>query len=1561
MMSTRGRGTRRGLLAMTCALSGLGVLAGPAGADFPYADQSGTGDYSQFKLPHSAPRPSELGSDFVFQSTAEAPDGQNTAVLASPYELKGVRGAHVVDEHQGLDVGQAFDKTTGRPDVTIAVLDSGIEWDNSGAMLDLRRKIHLNKGELPVPNHLRTSNPLDPVADTVKPCSQYTADYDANGDGVFNVEDYACDSRVEKDGAVRLSKGKPRGNGVETAAKDPKPAVLDPQDLLIAFSDGKDGFGAAAENNGYVDDIAGWDFLDNDNDPYDDVQYGHGTGEARDSNSEANNGGDLSTCPNCMVFPLRVGDSFLADSSRFGEAVTYGVDNGVSIIQEALGAINNTQLAREGVDYAYKHGVTVIASAADEAAEHHNPPSTLPHVIVVNSVRKYDDFTSQPRSYLQFNGCTNFSPKITVSIPSVSCSSAATGLGAGEAGLIYSAALNAIDAGQLERSTSCTRVDGQRCPLTANEVRQIMATGDIKKLTDARPVPQADDVDFASDPSSAQTPGDEPNCTTPGPVPTCTDPFFAPLYSMVTAHRQGFAVPFVSRSYPARRGHDQFYGYGRVNLEKGTSALLRNGPSFIPPEVEITSPDWFSFVDPASATASVGAQIHARGRSYTCKVFVAPGSYPEDNVPPTDNGGDFKQVPSGFCNGTATHTEAFDGTVAQLNISDLKKRFPSDPGTFDGPLPPAGTDITGNGRPNKEPFGFAVKVVATTSEPSTAVNGPADTQVTGQDRRALYLHKDKDTLGTFPKKLLTDAQSSPLLVDLDGDNRNELVYADGNGTVHAYRADGSEMPGWPVRSDRFPYHDGSKAFASGEVSNHFGGTIVGGLAAADLHHDGTLEVLAADYEGNVYAWDSKGKQVFHQASNPNYSGRALSPFVPARKGKTNRTQRGFLNAPVVADLDRDGQPEIIAASLDRHVYAWHDDGKLASGFPVEVVDPAKVASIDPTSHQVKFKDGVGAELNQGAIVDTPAVGDITGDGKPEIVVGTNEEYKPEADGGLNAGGKSAPSLGVVGSAGVISPANGRVFALKGTGGAGSSAILPKWPFKVARLAAELLPLVGEGITGSPIIGPVNCSAANGGNGQKVGVMPDAGVAYILDKDAKPCQGSSVSGDGKMHPDGLQTNGAQNAQNKDTPVIPAVGQPAFAPIGGKMSFIAPTTGVVRALDLAANEYQGGQDSLTAWDASTGQFQPGFPAPVNDLQFLTGPSISDINGQSGNEIVGGSASLDLNAFNETGQPIAGWPKLTTDWTIANPVIGAFGIRETDAGARKVVIGGTRSGYILGYRTAGPACSSSPWPRFHHDLANSGDYTRDASPPGTPSAVSRTGGRITFNAPGDDNLCGKAKRYVVVTSKNPITGANFSRARSVDSAGIPAPANPGTTQTIAPQIGLDRYVAFRAEDEQGNVSRTLSFDTGPGKPLGAKCIARSQHVSSHGIGPVHIGYSVALAEHRLGRPVSISRRRLVYCVNGGGLVIIGLNSRGRAQIVASTTSSHRARRSHPGTTLRHLRLDWRHLSYYGAGVYVTDRHHRVIFGVRNKRVRYVGAADTKLISNHRGLRGALHSAGL
>ena len=190
--------------------------------------------------------------------------------------------------HHGPALDTAWQVTTGRPDVTIAVLDSGIKWNDDRRDEERPLQGPPQQGRAADAQPLRLAR-LSPATD----CDSYVERTRRNGDGVFNLRDYACDSRVDL--------ADPRRVG--------PPGMLTPQDLLIAFSGDGDNDG-----NGYVDDIAGWDFLDDDNDPFDDVQYGHGTGEIQDSTAEADNEqGGVGTCPNCTSIPLRVGDSFIAD------------------------------------------------------------------------------------------------------------------------------------------------------------------------------------------------------------------------------------------------------------------------------------------------------------------------------------------------------------------------------------------------------------------------------------------------------------------------------------------------------------------------------------------------------------------------------------------------------------------------------------------------------------------------------------------------------------------------------------------------------------------------------------------------------------------------------------------------------------------------------------------------------------------------------------------------------------------------------------------------------------------------------------------------------------------------------------------------------------------------------------------------------------------------------------------------------------------------------------------------------------------------------------------------
>ena len=119
----------------------------------------------------------------------------------------------------GIHLDQAIRHTAGRWDVPIAVLDSGVFWRRER----LNRKLFLNAAELPKP---------------LLESGEVSETHDADGNGVFNIEDYQWDTRV------RPTDGDLDGDD-----------LLDPGDLIAVFSDGIDDDG-----NGFIDDISGWDF-----------------------------------------------------------------------------------------------------------------------------------------------------------------------------------------------------------------------------------------------------------------------------------------------------------------------------------------------------------------------------------------------------------------------------------------------------------------------------------------------------------------------------------------------------------------------------------------------------------------------------------------------------------------------------------------------------------------------------------------------------------------------------------------------------------------------------------------------------------------------------------------------------------------------------------------------------------------------------------------------------------------------------------------------------------------------------------------------------------------------------------------------------------------------------------------------------------------------------------------------------------------------------------------------------------------------------------------------------
>jgi hypothetical protein len=155
----------------------------------------------------------------------------------------------------------------------------------------------------------------------------------------------------------------------------------------------------------------------------------------------------------------------------------------------------------------------------------------------------------------------------------------------------------------------------------------------------------------------------------------------------------------------------------------------------------------------------------------------------------------------------------------------------------------------------------------------------------------------------------------------------------------------------------------------------------------------------------VFGLDNEGNEL------PGWSGgKSVSDVTPA--------------SPAVGDIDGDGDPEIVALTRDKKLYAWHHTGGSVAGFPMTPKDIFnQTAAYDvgrspiladrdgdgdmeiliTTVWVVNVIDGDGTQLTAtspsgsyywaaGLLLNSPAVGDIDGDGKLELVANNANLY-----------------------------------------------------------------------------------------------------------------------------------------------------------------------------------------------------------------------------------------------------------------------------------------------------------------------------------------------------------------------------------------------------------------------------------------------------------------------------------------------------------------------------------------------------------------------------------------
>jgi hypothetical protein len=1155
----------------------------------------------------------------------------------------------------GISADRAWARfTPGRPDEVFAYVEGGVNWHNATARAELADRMYLNAGELPLPEHADGGT---------------CAAYDCNGDGIFNVEDYAQDPRIHQ----------PYVNG-----------SLTPEDLIVAFGHcqivnhriGPLGCPAGGhfdnDHNGYPNDISGWNFLAGDNDPATgDSAYGHSDDQMERAVAEANNGvGGVGVCPDCMLLPIKAGHEALDTTDRIARSVMFATDSGASVITLLTAELGYSDFTKDALQYAWNKGVVVVGASNDFDSTDHQEGMFWPHEWPGNGLQPNDlssptlDLSPFVTSYRERSNLTSFGPHALFSVPNGGGStSESSPSNAGVALLVGSEGRQAAAQGLIAS------------PLNAGEIKQVVR--------------------------ETVSPIDDPNLGWPG-EPGAT-----------------FNIQ---------------YGYGRPNVLAADEAVAQGR---IPPVPDIQSPGWYALLDPTrTRSVPIDADIEARrATSFSWRVQYGLGPQPTE--------AQFHTIATGHVNG-----QRLAGQIASLDLSQIPASFWQAPLQFTADLS------------STEQYDVTIRVQATDSR-----------GLMGEDRRAVAVFHDPSLRPGFPMYVGQGKDSEPVLADLQGTGRLDIVFGDANGYVHALDPDtGRELPGWPAHTGALDLSDlqASPGVRSGLVPSTVYEPIETSPAVGDLFGAGASDVVVSSTSGNVYAFDRFGRLL---SGFPRSVGDFAAPasVPPPTAPMTRPPIDGALATPVLAPMPGAGTPlSIVQASEDGHVYAFDARGADVPGWPVNAAVPAADRAGSPY-----------APINDFKLVATPTLADLFGNDQYELVLRSQQsDYFTPLGSELGAASK--------------------VFQLAlwpdGNRHAGG-AFVPGFPaslqgaFDYYGSAQDALTEGTESASAAPI----------DGNGADQ-VMQSTGFLGFEDK-------LNASGQVETYYPPLSSLVSPLL----TALLPAAPGPDFriptattatAPVGfsstgtiarfgGALAYLAPGVDLASMTGLQRPGIaQRVTNFMRANDTVTGQPLAGFPAPAMGLSFLTAPAVADITGDGRPDVISASDSNNIGAWNEQGQPVPGWPKFTGGWTIWTPAVG-----DLDGTGHNDVVAITREGWLFVWNTPGQASQNQAY-SFHQDNWHTGRYDVDTRPPLVPRAVTvtrarRGGARVCWTAPGDDWGSGTAARYQLRAFASAPTPETFDGGTPL--LGAPTPA-PGGTRQCARVSTSAAWVGLRAVDAAG-----------------------------------------------------------------------------------------------------------------------------------------------------------------
>jgi hypothetical protein len=259
--------------------------------------------------------------------------------------------------------------------------------------------------------------------------------------------------------------------------------------------------------------------------------------------------------------------------------------------------------------------------------------------------------------------------------------------------------------------------------------------------------------------------------------------------------------------------------------------------------------------------------------------------------------------------------------------------------------------------------------------------------------------------------------SPPSIGDVDGDGTNDVVFGGEDGIVRVFRSGNFATPLW--QSAAVPATPpGCRAQSTP--------TAVDSMATiADVDGDGANEVIAG--MGSTYRpGQNGGLVVFNRNGSVKWKWNgAIDVFNVFTGGGKDGLCEGVISAPAVGDVDGDGDADVVFGSWDHRIVALDGrTGAALGGFPYDIFDTiwSSPALFDIDSdgvmeifiggddsccwnghksggqfHALSARGGratvLWRKVPDEVLYGSPAIGDINGDGRMELVISTGNYYQ----------------------------------------------------------------------------------------------------------------------------------------------------------------------------------------------------------------------------------------------------------------------------------------------------------------------------------------------------------------------------------------------------------------------------------------------------------------------------------------------------------------------------------------------------------------------------------------